>query len=269
VESKEWVPAGIDTERPSPARIYDYWLGGAHNFAADRRVAEQVVAAFPNIIPVARANRAFLRRAVEYLVDAGVRQFLDIGSGVPTVGHVHEIAQARAPESRVVFVDIDPIAVEHSRLMLADNELTAVVQEDVRRPERILDAPEVQQLLDLEQPVAVLVVSLLHFLPDADDPAGIVSRLTAPLAAGSYLAVSHGTDEGPSDAAAGREVYRRVGIEMRLRSRKQIETLFGGFDLVEPGLVWLPQWHPESSNDVFADSPESSAMYAGVGRKPA
>jgi hypothetical protein len=267
VGSEEWVPGGIDTERPSTARIYDYWLGGAHNFAADRRVAEQVIAAFPDIVPVARANRAFLRRAVEFLVDAGVRQFLDVGSGVPTVGHVHEIAQRRSPDSRVVFVDIDPVAVEHSRLMLSGNDLTAVVHEDVRRPERILDAPEVRGLFDLEQPVAVLVVSLLHFLPDADDPAGIVSGLTAPLVSGSYLVVSHGTEEGSNDAAAGREVYRRAGIEMTLRTRQQVEALFKGFDLVEPGLVWLPQWRPESSMDVFAAIPESSAMYAGVGRK--
>jgi hypothetical protein len=267
VKSEEWIPAGIDTDRPSSARIYDYWLGGAHNFAVDRRVAEQVVAAFPDMIPVARANRAFLRRAVEFLVDAGVRQFLDIGSGVPTVGHVHEIAQARAPESRVVFVDIDPVAVEHSRLMLAGNALTGVVHEDVRRPERILAAPEVRWLLDLTQPVAVLVVSLFHFLPDADDPAGIASRLTAPLAPGSYLVISHGTADGAQEAAAGKEIYRRSGIDMTLRNRQQVETMFAGLDLVEPGLVWLPLWRPESPDDVFRDRPESSAMYAAVGRK--
>jgi S-adenosyl methyltransferase len=267
VESEEWVPAGIDMDRPSPARIYDYWLGGAHNFAADRRVAEQVVAAFPGIIPVAWANRAFLRRAVEFLVDAGVRQFLDVGSGVPTVGHVHDIAQARAPDSRVVFVDIDPVAVEHSRLMLAGNALTGVVHEDVRRPEQILQAPQVQRLFDLAQPVAVLVISLLHFLPDADDPADIVSRLTAPLVPGSYLVVSHGTADGPPEATAGREIYRRSGIDMTLRNRERIEMMFAGHELVEPGLVWLPLWRPESPDDVFRDRPESSAMYAGVARK--
>jgi SAM-dependent methyltransferase len=267
VGSDDWVPAGIDTDRPSSARIYDYWLGGAHNFAADRRVAEQMLAAYPEGQRIAWANRAFLRRAVEFLVDAGVRQFLDIGSGVPTVGHVHDIAQGAAPESRVVFVDIDPVAVAHSRLILKGNDGTAVVQEDIRRPEQILDAPEMQ-LLDLDQPVAVLVVALFHFISDADDPAGIVSRLTAPLVSGSYLALSHATDDGPQDTATGKEIYRRAGIEFTLRSRSGVEALFDGFDLVEPGVVWMPLWHPESPDDPYYHQPELSLGYAGVGRKP-
>jgi SAM-dependent methyltransferase len=268
VSSDEWVPEGIDSERPSSARIYDYLLGGAHNFASDRHVAEQVIAAYPRLPQMAQANRAFLRRAVEFLVDVGVRQFLDIGSGVPTVGHVHEIAQAKAPESRVVFVDIDPVAVEHSRLMLATNDRTGVVREDIRRPEQILAAPEVQRLIDFDEPVAVLVVALFHFIPDADDAVGLIARLTKPLAAGSYLALSHATDDGPQDWARGVQVAGRAGIEGTLRSRAQVMKLFEGFDLVEPGVVWVPMWRPDSAYDVFLDQPESSGGYVGVGRKP-
>jgi hypothetical protein len=267
VPAEDWVPADIDTERPSAARIYDYYLGGAHNFAADRQVAEQMVATHPDMPLMAQANRAFLRRAVEFLVDAGVRQFLDIGSGVPTVSHVHEIAQRAAPESRVVFVDIDPVAVAHSQQILADNDRTAVIQEDVRRPEHILNHPETRRLLDLEQPIAVLVVALFHFIPDADDPVNILARLTDPLPSGSYLAISHASDDGRK-GTEGREIYRRSGIQVVSRSRQQMESLFAGLDLVAPGVVWVPQWHPESPLDAYHNEPERSAIYAGVGRKP-
>jgi SAM-dependent methyltransferase len=238
VSSDEWVPEGIDTERPSSARIYDYFLGGAHNFAADRQVAEQLLASYPDVPQAAHANRAFLRRAVEYLVDVGIRQFLDIGSGIPTVGHVHEIAQRAAPDVRVVFVDIDPVAVEHSRQILAGNDLTGVVQEDIRRPEHILQAPEAQRLIDFQQPVAVLIVSLMHFVPDPDQHVSIITRLTEPLVAGSYLALSHVTNDGKRDWSEGKEIYSRAGIQGTLRSRAQVEALFGDFDLVDPGLVW-------------------------------
>jgi hypothetical protein len=269
VPAEDWVPAGIDMERPSAARIYDYYLGGAHNFAADRQVAEQMIATYPDAPLAAQANRAFLRRTVEFLVDAGVRQFLDIGSGVPTVGHVHEIAQRAAPESRVVFVDIDPVAVAHSHQILADNDRTAVIQEDVRRPEHILNHPDTRRLLDLEQPIAVLVVALFHFIPDADDPASILARLTGPLASGSYLAISHLTFDAmqDTDTDTGMEIYRRGGIDMTSRSHAEVEEMFDGFDLVEPGVVWVPQWHPESPLDAYHNEPERSAIYAGVGRK--
>jgi hypothetical protein len=266
VPAEEWVPADIDTERPSAATIYDYYLGGAHNFAVDRQVAEQMIAMYPDAPLGAQANRAFLRRAVEFLVDAGVHQFLDIGSGVPTVGHVHEIAQRAAPESRVVFVDIDPVAVAHSRQILADNDRTTAIQEDIRRPEHILNHPETQRLLDLDQPVAVLAVALFHFIPDADDPVSILERLTGPLASGSYLAISHGSEDA-RNVAEGKEIYRRSGIELISRSRAQVQALFGQFDLVEPGVVWVPQWRPESPLDAYHDQPERSGFYAGVGRK--
>jgi SAM-dependent methyltransferase len=265
--SQDWVTADVDTERPSAARIYDYWLGGAHNFEADRRVAEQMLAAYPDGRQKVWANRAFLRRAVEFLVGEGVRQFLDVGSGVPTVGHVHEVAQALAPESRVVFVDIDPVAVAHSRVLLAANDRTAAIQEDVRRPEQIWAAPEVQGLLDLSKPVAVLAVALFHFIPDADDPAGVIARLTAPLASGSYLALSHGTEDGVDDTTELEELYRRVGINWSSRPHHQVEAFFAGHDLVEPGLVWVQSWRSDSIDDPYRDHPEYSSVYAGVGRK--
>jgi SAM-dependent methyltransferase len=261
-------PEGIDVERPSPARIYDYMLGGAHNFAVDRQVAEQTLAVNPELRLGAHVNRAFLRRAVQFLADAGVRQFLDIGSGIPTVGHVHEIAQAAAPESRVVFVDIDPVAVAHSRDILRGNDRTAVIQEDVRRPEAILEHPDLQRLLDFDQPIAVLVFALFHFIPDADDPAGVLSRLTAPLLSDSYLAISHLTEDGTLDMDRGREISRRAGIEVTPRTLREVTRLLSGFDLVDPGVVWIPLWRPESSDDLYVDQPEASGGYAGVGRKP-
>jgi hypothetical protein len=170
----------------------------------------------------------------------------------------------------VVFVDIDPVAVAHSRLMLAGNDRAAVIQEDVRRPDRILDASEAG-LLDFDQPVALLLVGLFHFVSDADDPVGILSRLTAPLASGSYLALSHGTEDGPRRAAMvkAKELFARgAGVELTWRSHAQVEALFDGFDLVEPGVVWTPAWRPESPDDLYYDRPEASGYYAGVGRKP-
>jgi hypothetical protein len=267
MELDQGLPRDIDPQRPSAARVYDYLLGGAHNFAADRQVAEQMLALNPDAPQTAYANRAFLRRAVEYLVNAGIRQFLDIGSGLPTVGNVHEIAQGAAPDAHVVYVDIDPIAVTHSRHILADNDRAAVVEEDVRRPERIMNAPEVQHLLDLDQPVAVLVVALFHLIADEDDPLDIVPRLTAPLVPGSYLAISHLALDAPIDMETPVNLLRRAGIEMTLRNHAQIAELFGEWPLVEPGLVWAPLWRPESPDDV-GDDPASSAIYAGVARKP-
>jgi hypothetical protein len=263
----EWVPNGIDVDRPSGARVYDYLLGGGHNFQADRRMVEQLLVVHPDLPLIVQANRAFLRRVVRFLVKAGVRQFLDLGSGIPTEGHVHEIAQGLAPDARVVYVDIDPVAVAHTRQILNGNNRAAVVQEDVRRPEEIMDAPEVWHLFELERPVAVLAMAVLHHLSDADDPANLVSRLTAPLVAGSYLAISHGTEDGLRFRAVGPEIYRRGGMELTSRSRTQVEALFKGWDLLEPGVVWVPEWHPEWPPDPER-RPDTSGLYGGVARKP-
>jgi len=268
MERPDWAPEGIDIERPSAARIYDYWLGGCHNFAIDREMARQVTALVPDTALIMQANRAFLHRAVRYLVDAGIRQFLDIGSGIPTLGNAHEVAQRATPDARVVYVDIDPVAVAHSRHILAGNKLTVVIQEDLRRPERILAHPDVRGLLDFDRPVALLLLAVLHFIPDEDDPVGLIARLRDALAPGSYLALSHGTADSLSEVAARRwvELFKRTPTPGRPRSRSDVERLFAGYDLVEPGLVWTPQWRPEHPDEV-GDHPERSATYVGVGRK--
>ena len=231
----------------------------------DRRVVERLLVVFPDAPLAAQANRAFLRRAVRFLIDAGVRQFLDVGSGIPTMGHVHEIAQAGAPDARVVYVDLDPVAVAHSREIIDGNSRTAVVQEDIRRPEHILDAPEVQNLIDFDEPVAVLLAAVLHYLPDSDDPSGIVARLTAPLVSGSYLVVSHAAMDAETDQMYATQIYREAGIDIEPRTHAEVTAMLDGFDLVEPGLVWLPEWRADWS---IADRPERFAMYGGVGRKP-
>jgi hypothetical protein len=264
----DWVPEGIDTGKPSTARIYDYWLGGTHNFAVDREIARKVTEAIPDTALMMQANRAFLRRAVGFLIDQGVRQFLDLGSGIPTLGNVHEVAQKAAAEARVVYVDIDPVAVAHSRHILAGNANAAVLGDDLRNVESVLASEEVSRLLDLDQPVAVLMLAVLHFVPDADDPAGIVARFRDNLAPGSYLALSHGSQEGMRREVAevGREQFTRTSTPFVDRDRAEVTSFFDGFDLVDPGIVWSVEWRPEHPDEV-GDRPERSATYVGVGRK--
>ncbi len=258
------LTGGIDVARPSPARIYDYLLGGSLNFAADRDAARQLIAMVPDVPLVAQANRAFLRRAVRFLVDVGVRQFLDLGSGVPTRGNVHEIAQQMAPGSRVVYVDIDPVAVAHSRQILAGNDRATAIQQDARRPEQILEHPEVRRLLDLSRPTAMLVVSMLHFIPDSDDPAGIMHKLHDALAPGSYLVLSHLTSgNGPGGATPDGGWSDTFANP---RSLAEVARFFAGFDLVEPGLVPVEQWRPDAPGTA-GDNPALLCMHAGVGRK--
>jgi SAM-dependent methyltransferase len=267
MERPDWAPEDVDIERPSVARIYDYLLGGSHNFAADREMADKMLAVMPDAAMAAQANRAFLHRAVRFLIGAGVRQFLDIGSGIPTLGNVHEIAQKAAPEARVAYVDIDPVAVAHSRAILAGNDRATTIQEDLRRPGTILAHSDVRALLDLTQPLGVLLVAVLHAIPDADDPFGIVARLREAMAPGSYLVISHLTDESRLDESTQiRQLTRQTSTPITHRTRAHIERFFAGFDLVDPGLVWVPQWRPDSPDDV-ADRPELSSIYVGVGRK--
>lgn len=267
MQRPDWAPDTIDIERPSVARMYDYYLGGSHNFAADRAAAQAMVAAVPEAPLMAQANRAFLRRAVQFLADAGVRQFLDLGSGIPTVGNVHEIAQRIDPECRVVYVDVDPVAVAHSREILAGNDRATVIQEDLRRPAAILGHPEVTRLLDFSQPVAVLVVAVLHFISPADRPEEILRTLRAALAPGSYLVLSQASDDGRSgtgERAEAERVYRRTDSQLWIRSRSELVALFDGFELVDPGVVWVPQWRPESPEQ--AEDAERSVFLGGVGR---
>ncbi|MFF5172014.1 SAM-dependent methyltransferase [Micromonospora sp. NPDC000089] len=263
----DWAPEEIDIERPSVARMYDYYLGGSHNFAADRSAARAMVEAVPDAPLMAQANRAFMRRVVQHLVDAGVRQFLDIGSGIPTVGNVHEIAQRAAPDSRVVYVDVDPVAVAHSREILAGNPRAIVLQEDFRRPEAILGHPEVTGLLDFSQPVAVLIVAVLHFIPPADRPEEILRTIRAALAPGSYLVLSQASDEsrdGTGERAEAERVYRRTDNPLWIRGRDELTDFFAGFELLDPGVVWVPQWRPETPES--AEDAEQAVFMGGVGR---
>jgi hypothetical protein len=213
-------------------------------------------------------NRAFLHRAVRYLASAGIRQFLDLGSGIPTLGNVHEVAHKARPDARVVYVDIDPVAVAHSRQILAGDERTIVVQEDLRNHEAIMGHPRVRELLDLAEPVAVIMLTVLHFIPDSDDPRGIIGRYVEPLVPGSFLALSHGTvDHLPPEAGEAMiELSRRTPTPVFSRSYAAIKDLFADLHLIEPGLVWTSQWRPEHPDDV-GERPERSAVYAGVGRK--
>src|SRR5262245_7194620 len=256
------------------ARIYDYLLGGVHNFPADREVAQTVVASFPLAQAGIRANRAFLQRAVRHLTESGVRQFLDVGSGIPTVGNVHEIAQAIAPDARVVYVDTDPVAVSESLSILEGNEHATAIRGDLLEPDTILDHPQVRDLLDFDQPIALLLVALLHFVADDATAHGAVDRLRGALAPGSYLVVSHVTDDGqdlsPDGVKDVEDAYRsRAATTGRLRSRSDIARFFEGLDLVEPGLVWVPEWRPEPGEwyvPEFARDPKLSMTLAGVGR---
>jgi hypothetical protein len=262
---------GIDVTHPHTARIYDYWLGGKNHFAADRAVADQVIAAIP-IRTVARENRKFLGRAVRYLAaEAGIRQFLDIGSGLPATGNVHEVAQAIAPESRVVYVDNDPLVLVHARALLASapEGRTGYIQADLRNPASILASPVTRETLDFSQPVALVLCAILHFLADADDPAGILATLLGALPPGSYLVASHATSEHfpPDENDAALRAYRAPGITFQPRDSGDFARLaFAGLDLVPPGVVLASEWHPE--DDAPRPSPAEVSCYGGVGRKP-
>lgn len=257
-------------ERPNIARMYDYYLGGAHNFAVDRAAAQRMIDVFPDLPRVTQALRAFLRRAVTFLVAQGIDQFLDIGSGIPTSGNVHEVAQRANPAARVVYVDIDPVAVNHSRTLLRDNPRAGVVLADARATEQILADHIVGRLIDLARPVGVLAVSLLHFFPDEAEARGITQRLYERVPSGSYLALSHAATERITDDMR-REVdreYDRTTAPLVFRTREQIGRLFAGFELVEPGLVYVPEWRPEGPEEPFYAEPARTSAYCGVGRKP-
>ncbi len=263
-----WVPPEVDTTRASIARVYDYLLDGAHNFAIDRELALKGLELLPNLRDAARFNRAFLHRAVRYCLDQGIRQFLDIGSGVPTVGNVHEVAQAVTPDSHVVYVDNEPVAVAHSELILEGNDQAGIVWADVRDPQRILDHPTARRLLDFEQPLAVLMVALLHAVPDEDDPAGIVARFRDAVVPGSCLVVSHGTaDRGSEQLRIYLEMFEDTPTPVVHRTHDEVVALFDGWRLVAPGVVFTPEWRPDPGSIPVPD-PERGFCYAGVATKP-
>jgi hypothetical protein len=267
-DEPSWVPPGVDTKRANVARVYDYWLGGSHNFLPDQDLGRAISAVEPNARAAARANRDFLGRAVRFLAAAGIGQFLDVGSGIPTQGNVHEVAQLASPGARVAYVDLDPVAIAHSKAILAGNQNATVVDADLREPEEILGHQAVRQLLDFTQPTGLLLVAVLHFISDADDPWQIVATLRDALAAGSYLVVCHATNESrPAVAQAAETVYNRsVPTQVHTRSRAQILRFFDGLDLVDPGLVYIPLWRPDSPGDVPGD-PGKFWGLVGVARK--
>jgi O-methyltransferase involved in polyketide biosynthesis len=271
-EAFDWQPTGIDVDTPSAARIYDYALGGAHNFAADRAAAAALFKALPegDAWMVARANRSFLQRAVRYCCAQGIRQFLDLGSGIPTVGNVHEIAHQVDPACRVVYVDNDPVSVATTRHMLEAVPNAAVVDADMRKPEAVLGAEETRQLLDFGQPVAVMMCAVLHYVSFSDNAAAIVDRYKSALAPGSFLVVSHTTDDPrPEVAAAIKKIFDETATPITHRNREQVAEFFADLELVEPGLVWTPEWRPEDQSGPGYDYPERSATFAAVGRVPA
>ncbi|GGU25218.1 hypothetical protein GCM10010178_16740 [Lentzea flava] len=250
--------------------MYDYWLGGGHNFASDRALAEKILQIMPGVRDAARLNRSFLRRAALHMVERGVRQFLDIGSGIPTVGNLHEIVQAEAPDARVVYVDRDPVAVAHSELMLAGNANTAVVQADLRDIDEIFASDPVQKLIDPGQPVGLFMLLVLHFVPDEWDPAAIVGRYRDRLAPGSYLALSHASAEAkPAGMDEAVQTYNVKSSQNQAfpRTHEQVLAFFDGFDLVEPGLVGCPSWRPDGEGDFAANEEINEVPFAGVAVK--
>jgi len=265
------LPPEIDTSRPHTARVYDYLIGGTSNFAVDRQTAEKVLLNSPNARIAPRENRAFLGRAVRFLTaDAGLRQFLDIGAGLPTANNVHQVAQAVEPSSRIVYVDNDPLVLVHARALLtsAPEGRTAYIQADIRDPAAILAAPATRELLDFSQPVGLMLLGILHLLADADSPAEIVATLLDALPSGSYLVASHLTTEHDRErTAAGQAVMRDAGMTMQKRDSDVFtEIAFNGLDLVPPGVVLVSEWRPEGSQP--RPSPAEVSIYGGVARKP-
>lgn len=246
-----------------------FWVA-LTNFAIDRAAAEQVIAIMPDVPRIMQANRTFLRRAVTFLVERGIDQFLDIGSGMPTVGNVHTIAQTLNPAARVVYVDIDPLAVRQSEALLHGNPNALALQGDARQPEYILTHPDVQRMLDFNKPVAVLLVALLHFVPEDTEAYQVSQVFRDALPAGSYVTLSHATYEGaPRELITQNEqLYARTTTPVRTRSQVEIERFFEGLDLIEPGVVYVPLWHPESAEDLFLDEPARALNVGGIGRKP-
>ncbi len=255
------APADVRADIAHPARVYDYWLGGKDNFAADRAAAQQVMQVMPEILDTVRGNRQFLRRAVGFLRDAGIRQFIDIGSGLPNSPNVHEIAQADNTGARVVYVDNDPVVFLHAEALLAGDKATAVVRADLRDVDEVLS--EAGELLDFTQPVGLLFVGCLHHIVDSDDPAGLVARYLAALAAGSYLVISHATDEPSAEKMrANSEVAQSSGAVLIPRGRDAILRMFNGRELIDPGLVLVSYWRPEGGDP--GPNADRAWAYGGV-----
>jgi SAM-dependent methyltransferase len=262
----DWIPDAIDRDKPSAARMYDYVLGGGHNLAADRALVEQILQVQPEIRQMALMNRAFLRRAVMFMVEQGIRQFLDLGSGIPTVGNVHEIAQQADPSTRVVYVDNEPVAVAHSELLLQDNPSAVVVEADITEPDAVLGAADTRRMLDFGQPIGLLAVTVGHYIPPERNPAGIFAAYRDALVPGSLLAITHVTrDFVTVKDEELTEMMKRSQHNVFFRTRAEVMALFTGFELLEPGLVTTSQWRPDRDTETV--DPEADGLYAGIGRK--
>ena len=263
------LPPEINVGTAHSARVYDYWLGGKDNFAADRALGDAIIEVVPSTRFAARANRSFLGRAVRYLAaEANVTQFLDIGTGIPTAGNTHEVAQAAVPQARVVYVDHDPIVLAHARALMTSSPAgaTAFIKADLRDPGKILDHPELRGTLDLGRPVALMLIAVLHFLTEQDDPRRLVAELLDALPSGSYLTIAHLTaDFDPEEAASALAATQRSGVTYVPRSAAEVAAFFDGLDLVDPGVVPLLTWRPD---DGAPQDPLAARMYAAMGRKP-
>ena len=253
---------------PSPARIYDYLLGGKDNYPADRQAGDEIAIHLPNIRQAVGWNRTFLRRVVRFLVqEAGIRQLIDIGTGLPAAGNAHDVATQIEPATRIVFADNDPVVLAHGRDMLQGVPNAVILEHDLRAPAEILADPELRRLIDFSAPVAIVLTAVLHFISDADDPAAIIAELLAPFPPGSYLALSHATADGTPAMNDAAKVFDGATAQAHVRGRAEVLALVQGLDLVEPGMVWTPQWHPEPGSDM-PSRPADFGYYALVARKP-
>jgi SAM-dependent methyltransferase len=267
IEDGDWRTT-FRPDIPSAARVYDYLLGGKDNYPADRAVAESMIAQLPNVRLAVQWNRAFLRRVVRYLIrQAGIRQIVDIGAGLPTIGNTHEIARDADPETRVVYVDHDPVVLAHARSMLHGVPGTEIIEQDLLEPDEILADPALRSLIDFREPTAFLLLSILHFVSDESDPAALIARLLAPFPAGSHVAISHATpDEVPAVNDVER-VFDEATEQAHVRSRSEVTKLVAGLEIIEPGLVWPPQWRPDPGDVIPANAAESYYCVV-VARKP-
>ncbi|MEU8229015.1 SAM-dependent methyltransferase [Actinoplanes sp. NPDC048967] len=265
-------PVDLQTDRPHPARVYDYLLGGKDNFAADRAAAEQGIKANPASRTPPRENRAFLRRAVRFLAaERGIDQFLDIGTGIPSAPNVHHVAQQVNPAARIVYVDNDPIVLAHARALLTSTPegRTEYLDADLRDVDSILNAPQLRDTLDLNRPVGLLLIAILHFIGDENDPDDIVARLLAALPPGSHLVLSHLTgDFAPEAWERVAAIYRRTGVTMQVRPKERIARFFTGLELVEPGIELVNRWRPDGPNPDGEPTDAEVSVYGGVARKP-
>jgi len=262
-EDEDRPPVGVDITRPSPARVWDYFLGGKDNYAVDRAAAEMIISLAPDIRSAARAHRTFLERAVRHLAQAGIRQFIDLGAGIPTSPSTHQIAREVDKAARVVYVDFDPLVVVHGQALLATHDGVSAVRGDIRRPDEILDNPQLNAVIDFAEPVGVLFIAVLPFVTDAEDPYGVVARFRERMAPRSYAVIAHAaSDSDPAAMAQATAAFANSPTKILARSRAEITRMFDGFELIEPGVVNIEQWHGES------DPPRTKlGSYGGVGRK--